>query len=106
MLREASSSIINETLRVYKIDLSTGLLARHSLKGKEAHQLRGYTNACGACTEKKYAMVCKRTARGGGGEFCRVDEPAENYGTSALDIIVENRVFSSVSIEILESVGC
>jgi hypothetical protein len=106
VLREATSSIINETLRVDEVNLSAGLLSGHSLKCEEAHQLRSNTDTCRACTEEKYAVVCKRTTRSGGGKFCCIYEPAENYSTSALDIIIEDGVFSSVSFKVLERVVC
>ena len=51
-------------------------------------------------------MLSKRTTRSSGGELRRIYEAAENYSTSALDIIIENGVFSSVSLKVLERVVC
>jgi hypothetical protein len=72
------------------------------MQRKEASQLHRDAYAGGSCAEEEDAMFGEGPAGSEGGATGGVDEPAEDDGAGALDVVVEDGVFVAVSGEVFE----
>ncbi len=101
---QAASRVVDETLRIDEVNLSTGLLLRHALESKETHQLRSDTDTCGTCTEEKDSVIRQRPSRSRRRKFGCIQEATQDNSASALDVVIKERVFPSVPLKVFERI--
>ena len=92
VLSKFATCVINETLRIDQIDAFAGFVLREALELEEAHQLHSDTDTSRPGAKEEDAVVSEGAAGCSGRQLRSVHEAGENDGSSALDVIVEERV--------------
>ena len=104
MFGKTATGVIDKTLRIDEVNLSTRLFLCEAIQSEEAHQLRGNSNACRSGSEEQNAMGYERQTRSRRRKVGSIQETTEDNGTSSLDIIVEDRVLAAESLKIFKRV--